>query len=388
MSSTLSNLEAASTVRAPVLPELMTRFRALRGRISRLVSSNYDISDRCNLKCEGCLFFEGDDYLRYKDSHDDRAWDDFFAAEAARGVNFAYIAGAEPALEPNRLHMAVKHIPAGVILTNGTKRVPADIDFRIHVSIWGAPAQTKALRGADSTAKAMRLYAGDPRVVFVYTVSALNIGDIYETASRLHDGGFKMTFNYFSPTTSYLEKLATDAGNDGQYFRVSGRDQNMILTDQHFRNARAEMERAMQDFGDTVVYSLDYDDWITASGGVYDVDPLTGIARDCGNRRTPTHRHYNVDQSESQQKCCSPNIDCRECRAYLQSYATYLNRFAATRREPEQFARWLSVWETWASLFLPLRSEVDAVSADPSGAVASAALASLNAKSVRALDLG
>lgn len=78
------------------------RYQELRARVGRLVPSNYDISDTCNLRCEGCLFFDGADRLGHDDAADDAAWDAFFAAEGARGVNFAYLAGAEPTLAPGQ----------------------------------------------------------------------------------------------------------------------------------------------------------------------------------------------------------------------------------------------------------------------------------------------
>src|SRR5690606_25585328 len=79
-------------------PALAARSRQLRRLSAHLAGSNYDVSRVCNLRCEGCLFFEGDDFQSHADDRSDAEWDAFFAAEAARGVNFPYFAGAEPAL--------------------------------------------------------------------------------------------------------------------------------------------------------------------------------------------------------------------------------------------------------------------------------------------------
>ena len=108
----------------------------------------------------------------------------------------------------------------------------------------------------------------------------------------------------------------------------------------------------MAAFPDAVVYSLDYDRWVTQPGGLHAIDPLTGIAMNCGNRLTSHFRHYNVDLSVNAGKCCSPNIDCRDCRAYAQGYATFLTRHREFARDPEMFRRWLEVWRLWARLFL------------------------------------
>jgi len=343
---TSRSLAGNDTARSPA----SRRYGEIRARVGRLVPSNYDISDTCNLRCEGCLFFDGADRHGHDDAADDAAWDRFFAEEAARGVNFAYIAGAEPALVPNRLRSAHRHIANGVIFTNGTRRIPPEIDFRIHVSVWGAPAENARLRGADNVTKAIRHYAGDPRATFIYTIGRTNIADIFETARVMHAAGCTLSFNYFSPTTSYLGKLAAQSGAD-DYFKISSADENLVLTRDDFAAARREIEHARAAFGETILYSLDYDTWVTGEAP-HGVDPETGIATHCGNRLTAKHVHYSVDLRRSSGKCCSPNIDCRECRAYAPGYGTYLSRYPAIRHDPAELDRWLGVWDLWTRLFL------------------------------------
>ncbi len=332
--------------------KLADRYRALRRRVGRLVGSNYDLSNRCNLRCEGCLFFEGDDPARLREAGSDEEWDRFFAAEAARGVNWGYFAGAEPALVPARLRSAHRRIGRGVVLTNGTIRIPADITFRVHVSVWGDKEHSERLRGADVLEKAIANYAGDERAVFVYTISAQNIDRIVPTVALLAGYRLPVTFNYFSPTSTYLAKLGSSAGHDQNYFRFSRAEDNLVLGPADFAAARAALATVKAVFPETVKYSLAYDGWVSRPEGVYDVDPATGLARDCGNRLTAHFRHYNADMSLNEGKCCSPNIECRSCRAYLQSYATFLTRHGEFARDPASFAMWLDVWELWTDLFL------------------------------------
>lgn len=248
-----------------------------------------------------------------------------------------------------------------MIFTNGTRRVAPEIDYRIHVSVWGAPAENARLRGADNVAKAIRLYAGDRRAIFVYTIGRTNIADIFETARAMHAAGCTLTFSYFSPTTSYLAKLASGGAGD-DYFKISTAEDNLVMSPADFAAARREIVRAIEAFGPTILYSLDYDAWITGEAP-HRVDPATGIAIDCGNRLTPKHLHFSVDLSQSTGKCCSPNIDCSGCRAYAQGYGTYLTRFLEMRHDPAAFDRWLSVWELWARMFLPLEAEAAAAAA-------------------------
>lgn len=90
-------------------------FDYLRRSVLPLRPSQYDISDICNLQCEGCLYFSGSDHVGHAAADDLDAVDRFFAAEAKRGVNYAEVAGAEPALVEEKLVAMARHIPHGVI---------------------------------------------------------------------------------------------------------------------------------------------------------------------------------------------------------------------------------------------------------------------------------
>jgi hypothetical protein len=238
-----------------------------------------------------------------------------------------------------------------VIFTNGLIKIPEDISFRIHVSVWGDEAASIAIRGAGNM-KALKNYRGDPRVVFVYTVTAVNIDSIYEIAARLHDNGSILTFNLFSPTTKYLSETAELDREDRQYFRLRQTEDDPILTDEDLARATGEIARAMADFPQTILYSPHFHSWLTRPGGIYEIDPATGIAVNCGNRLSARHRHYNVDLSATVAKCCSPNIDCSQCRAYAPSYATFLTEQATPRIRTAASTEWLEVWNIWARLFL------------------------------------
>src|ERR1700742_4549772 len=53
---------------------LRERYAKLRRHSANIVGSNYDISAECNLRCEGCLFFEGADGLGHIDHRSDNEW--------------------------------------------------------------------------------------------------------------------------------------------------------------------------------------------------------------------------------------------------------------------------------------------------------------------------
>lgn len=94
-------------------PHLRRRYaRAKEMRRIAHHANNYDLTSRCNLFCEGCFHFEGDDYKTAVEENDIRKWRGFFRAQAKRGVTFASIAGAEPGLEQERLMAANEACPA------------------------------------------------------------------------------------------------------------------------------------------------------------------------------------------------------------------------------------------------------------------------------------
>ncbi len=51
-------------------------------------SNNHDITSRCNLFCEGCYYFEGDDHKSAKEEHDLAKWYALHHAKVDRGVIF------------------------------------------------------------------------------------------------------------------------------------------------------------------------------------------------------------------------------------------------------------------------------------------------------------
>ena len=332
--------------------EQRERFARTHSVIGRLKSSNYDIANQCNLTCEGCLYFSSE-RVPNTDGHDSD-WQSLFRAEADRGINFAYLAGAEPSLEPQRIAMAYAHIPHGVVFTNGTKRIDPSIDYRIHVSVWGLGKQGAALRGADVVAKALRNYRNDRRAVFVYTITPANVGDIQRMAELCQDHGVILTYSFFSATTTYNRLLEEGAGTPDAWSKLAAAGESQVHTPVSLALARAEIVLAEARFPRTVRYSMHYNDWISRpSQELWQLD-AEGVAINCGNRLTDWHRHYAIDTTWMDAKCCSPNIDCSDCRAYAMGYASYLTRYAEFSTDSAGFEEWAKTWDLWAELFMPL----------------------------------
>lgn len=333
-------------------PERKKLFFKIRKHTGSLVTSNYDISNECNLTCEGCLFFEGQNYLEHQDTKTLDEYDAFWKQEKERGIDYPYIAGAEPTMKQDRLLAAAKYFDKGLVVTNGTIRIKDELPFRIHISLWGDEEITRDLRGGAVFHKPLKLYAKDPRVVFIFTISDKNIHVLPNVVKICSEYGARISFNHFSPTNTYLDKLTNHQSNDQKYFRISSEEDNLMFKGDDLKRARDTVDELMEKYPETIIFSHAYNQLITEPGGIYDIDPESGWARNCATRNIGHHRHFHVDLQQDDAKCCSPNIECKTCRAYLQSYGSFTTWFDQFLQTEEGFDQWLDIKDTWGRLFL------------------------------------
>jgi hypothetical protein len=327
----------------------------LRTEVIPIVTSQYDITHACNIKCEGCFYYVGSDHGERPEATDLVAINSFFRTEAERGVNYAEVSGGEPALAQEKLAIMASHIPRGVIYTNGTAPISRDIRYGIQVSIWGMPRDDKKLRGAEIFTKQVRNYRDDDRAVFVFTISHRTVDDILAVTALCADTGIQLTFNHFSPTTEYLNRLAVPHPKRDNYFRFSNNDDNLILTPSDLQRSQDLIAEAMERYPETVIYNPLFNRLIHNPEGFFRLDPVSDVAIDCASRVKGTFKHFRVDLSSGDDvKCATPNISCLHCRCYAQSLGTAMQR---QMRVPMQAGLndWIALWRLWCDLFLPGR---------------------------------
>lgn len=313
----------------------------------------YEITQRCNLKCEGCYYFEGGLHQPVVEEQSLEAWDEFFAGEAERGVSMVYFVGAEPSLEQERMLVAGKYFKYGNIGCNGTVKIDPAVPFRVAISIWaGDDATDKMLRGASTFRKAFNNYRGDPRALVYYTLTRWNLKSAHVIAQMCRDNGIPLTFNLYSPTTSFLDKLRGGQANDDEFFRVSHGDNSPILLGDDLIQARRTVNALMEDFPETVIYSRAYNDWSTRVAPLHEIDPATGIATHCGSRIIGGMNYYGSDLKQMTLKCCTPDLDCSECRMMSAGWSTKLQPTPADVETEAAFAEWLDMAETIGRIFV------------------------------------
>jgi len=94
------------------------------------------MTNLCNIRCDGCYYYEGEKQFA-QGNENPEAWRKLMQEEKARGITYVVLAGAEPSMVPELLEVCYREMPLGCIASNGFKRIPETVGYKIHVSVWG-----------------------------------------------------------------------------------------------------------------------------------------------------------------------------------------------------------------------------------------------------------
>jgi MoaA/NifB/PqqE/SkfB family radical SAM enzyme len=316
-------------------PKIAARYRRLK-RYFKIKESAYDVTSQCQLRCEGCYYFQGDKYQVDDEKAADR-WKAFMEEEKARGINYVNLAGAEPAIVPGILRACYEIMPLGNIFTNGLRRIERDIQYRIHISVWGDSVGDRKYRGVYCLPKQLRNYRDDDRVIFVFTFNRHNIDEFDEVIDAIADAGHQITFNVYSDPV----------GHDSD-----------LKVDECARKAIYEkMIWAMETYDGAVVYSYYNAEVHTASqsldrqfGCPY---PRASAKRGGHMGIGQTFRTYRADLSwEENTNCCVPDTDCADCRHYAAGSAIVSSRMNLHVDSEEKFRGWLDYVDTYLAVWI------------------------------------
>lgn len=315
------------------IPEIATRYRKIKP-FFRLRQSAYDMTSRCQLRCEGCFYFQGDKY-QVTDLTDIDHWSTFFESEKKRGINYINLAGAEPALVPKLLLAAYNHISQGTIFTNGLKHIDNKINYRIHISIWGNAEGDKKFRGVDCLPKQLENYRGDKRALFVYTFNRHNIDEFDEVAEKIISEGHKLTFNFFSqPVGEPSELTLNEEARQKCYTKIINsitKHPKQILFSQYGAAIHTNSKSLLEQFG------CPY--------------PRISLGKQSGIGQT--FRSYRADLTHTQEdNCCIPDTDCSDCRHYAAGSVIVSARLDSHIESENQFRGWLDYLDAQLAIWL------------------------------------
>ena len=315
-------------------PVVRERWEKVR-RYFFLRESTYDMSNRCNIRCEGCYYFTGEKQFA-EEIRDPAAWRRLLESEKERGITFVVLAGAEPSLVPELCAVCHGVIPLGAIASNGLQVIPPDIDYRIHISVWGNDRTSLAIRKApDMLVRQMANYRNDPRAVFVYTFTPVNIGEAREVTEMLAQSGMRITFNMFSAPVGYSGPLRH--------------------TPETLAGTERVMTELLADFPETVLFSPYNIVAHTRQQGLHALFscsyPRMNPSSDVGLGRS--FRQYRTNlQWDRDAACCVPDTDCADCRHYAAGSAVVTARMYRHATDPQTFSAWLDYVDTYLAVWV------------------------------------
>jgi organic radical activating enzyme len=327
-------------------PDIAARFAKVRGYFF-LRESTYDMTRRCNIRCHGCYYYEGDKQ-NARDVVDPEAWRALMHAEKERGITFVVLAGAEPALVPELLEVCYREIPLGAIASNGLVRIPPSVGYRIHISVWGNDATSQRTRQAKRMlARQMENYADDDRAVFIYTFTRENVAESRAVVQELASKGCRVSFSVFSATVGYSGPLSHTPASLGE--------------------TRHTMLELLREFPEQVVFS-------PYSAAVHTDENSLHLLFSCPYpRQNPgqfglgrSFRQYRSDLTWVREAaCCVPDTNCADCRHYAAGSAIVTARMNRHISSPEQFRAWLDYVDTYLAVWVPDYAKGDNLGATP-----------------------
>ena len=316
------------------IPEVRARWEKVR-KYFFLRESTYDMSNRCNIRCDGCYYYEGDKQFAAENLNVED-WRRLMRAEKARGITYVVLAGAEPSLVPELLEACYAEMPLGSIATNGFKKIPESVGYKIHISVWGNDETSLRVRRAKNLLKRqIENYANDQRAVFVYTFTRDNIDEVHDVAALLADAGCRMTFNVFSSPVGYQGPLRHD-------------EKTLRLT-------RGAMIDLLNRYPRHVLFSVYNAVAHTSEAGLHELYgcsyPRCNPSQDIGLGRS--FRQYRTDLNwDRSVACCVPDTDCADCRHYAAGSAVVTARLYRHVNHPDTFKSWLDYVDTYLAVWV------------------------------------
>jgi len=300
-----------------------------------LRESTYDMSNRCNLCCDGCYYYEGEKQFAGENG-DAEAWRALMCAEKERGITYVVLAGAEPSLVSELLEVCFAEMPLGCIATNGVRRIESTIGYKIHISVWGNDATSIRVRKAGNLLKRqIENYRGDPRAVFVYTFTRENIDEAAGVVDELAAADCRVTFNMFSSPVGYTGPLRHDEAS-----LVRTREAMGEMMARHPRHLLFSPYNAVAH-----THALGLHDLYRCSY------PRMNASTDIGLGRS--FRQFRTDLSwDRDAACCVPDTDCADCRHYAAGSAVVTARLYRHVKDPRTFRSWLDYVDTYLAVWV------------------------------------
>jgi uncharacterized Fe-S cluster-containing radical SAM superfamily protein len=328
--------------------DYLERFRKVTALSRKVRSSEYLLTNACNIRCEGCWFFEHD---FDKGTRELKSVDDvreFAKRERERGITYAIIIGGEPTLIPERVAAFVEVMDYVTISTNGLRRLPVDgfENVAVQISLFGGGQLDDKLRAIKPGGQrftglfdtALRNYEGDRRACFVYAITEDGIEHIEDTVRRIHENGNRVSLNFYSKYNGDEPLRMENAPRlVEEALRVKALFPDTLLSHPYFIRAIVTGESHWGTFGYDVCPSLSVD------------HPAHAARLANGNPVLPRFNAWAADCSTVNFCCTSGHCgDCRDSQAVLSWILVSLDRF---RESGGHLKTWIEISESYWKQF-------------------------------------
>ncbi|MGK3961007.1 radical SAM protein [Sorangium sp. So ce118] len=328
--------------------DYLERFRKITALSRKVRSSEYLLTNGCNIRCEGCWFFEHDFDKGTTELKSVDGVREFAKRERERGITYAIIIGGEPTLVPDRVAAFVDVMDYVTISTNGLRRLPVDGFERVavQISLFGGGQLDDQLRAIKPGGQrftglfetALRNYEGDPRACFVYAITEDGIEYIEETVRRIHENGNRVSLNFYSKYNRDEPLRMENAPRlVDESLRVKALYPDTLLSHPYFIRAIVTGESHWGSFGYDVCPSLSVD------------HPAHAERLANGNPVLPRFNAWAADCSTVNFCCTSGHCgDCRDSQAVLSWLLVSLDRF---RESGGSLKTWIEISESYWKQF-------------------------------------
>lgn len=330
-------------------PELRARVERLREFGRKVRSSEYHLTNACNLRCTGCWFFEYGHDTATSEERDPASWDLFAKREAGRGVTAALLIGGEPTLFPDRVAAFAEAMPFVTVSSNGLRGL-SSVDFpevAVALTLFGGEGPDDVLRAirpgggrfSGLFSKVLKNYKQDRRATFVYALDPESPDSVLPTVARIHENGNLVTFNYYS-------RYGTDDPlRKGKELRLL---EEVMRARDEFPSAVLNHPRYLQALlsGRTSWGEFGYESCPSISSEL----PVHADRVANGNPVLPGFRAVAADQKTIEFCCTSGSCEgCRDSQAVHSWLMVNLRRFL---REEGGLEQWVGISESYWSQFV------------------------------------
>ena len=325
--------------------ELGRRLAALRSFSKGVRTSEYHITNACNLRCKGCWFFEYGFDDKTIDLASTEAWRMLAKDQVqSKKMTSALLIGGEPSLYPERVAAFVEHMDYVTISSNGLKGLPREgfEDVAVALTLFGGEGRDDALRAIRPSGQrftglfdqVLANYRDDDRATFVFAVDPESPESIEPTVRRIEANGNLVTFNYYSAYGSDdpLRKAAEERLLE-EMLRVRERYPGVVVNTPYSVKTLVTGETDWAKFG-------------------YDVCPSISTSHPAheerlknGNPTLPNFNSYASDGKTLNFCCASATCDgCRDSQAVYSWLLLSMKQFLGSR---ESLEVWLDTAESY-----------------------------------------